>query len=126
MAIIGIGLDIVPISRIAQILERYGERFTQRIFHPCEIDFSHRRKKDVEFLAGCFAAKEAALKALGDFPGRGIAWSEIYITHESSGKPILHVEGNARELMEEKGARTAHVTITHDGDQAIAQVILEE
>ena len=125
MAIIGIGMDIVQISRIARTVERYGERFLERIFHPVEIEFSRTRKKDIEFLSGCFAVKEAALKALGDFPGRGISWAEIYITHAPSGKPILHWEGKARTLCEEKGVRAGHVTITHDGDFALAQVILE-
>ncbi len=125
MAIIGIGIDITRISRIAQTLERYGERFLERIYHPLEIEFSRKRRKDAEFLAACFAVKEATLKAFGDFPGKGISWAEIYITHESTGKPILHVEGKARLLCEEKGVKSRHVTITHDGDMAQAQVILE-
>ncbi len=125
MPIIGIGIDLTHISRIASSIERFGERFLNRVFHPREIEFSQRRKNNTEFLAACFAAKEATLKAFGDFPGRGISWSHIYITHEATGKPILNLEGKAKTLSEEKGVRHCHVSITHDGDTAIAQVILE-
>ena len=125
MPIIGIGVDLARISRIASSLERYGERFANRIFHPLEMEHSQRRKKNAEFLAACFAVKEATLKAFGDFPGRAVAWSDIYITHEPTGKPVLHLEGNAKKLSEEKGVKHCHVSITHDGDLALAQVILE-
>lgn len=126
MAILGLGMDLVQISRIEQTLHRHGERFTRRVFHGCEVKLANTRKKSAEYLAGCFAVKEAALKAFGDFPGRGIPWSEIFITHERTGKPILHFEGRAKALADEKGANRCHVTITHDGDIAAAVVILEE
>ncbi len=126
MPIIGIGMDLVHISRIAQSIERYGERFTKRVYHPSELEFSIKRKNNFEFLAACFAVKEAALKALGDFPGKGISWSEIFISHEPTGKPVLNFEGKALQLCKEKGVKTNHVTITHDGDLALAQVILEK
>lgn len=125
MAIIGVGMDIIRISRIQQALDRHGERFIRRVYHPLEVEFSQRRVKSAEFLAGCFAMKEATLKAFGDFPGRGIAWCDIYITHEPTGKPVLHVAGNAKMLWDEKGVARGHVTITHDGDIAAAQVVLE-
>lgn len=125
MTMIGNGVDLIRISRIANSIERYGERFLQRIFHIDEVNFARMRRKDAEFLAGCFAAKEAALKALGDFPGRGIAWRDIYITHEKTGKPILNWAGKAKRLHDEKRVRRSHVSITHDGDFAMAQVILE-
>lgn len=126
MAIIGIGIDIIRISRIAETLERHGNRFMKRVYHPCEVEFANKRRKSAEFLAGCFAVKEAALKALGDFPGRGIAWPSIFITHEPTGKPVIHFEDKALNLCNEKGMQKAHVSISHDGDIAIAQVILED
>jgi holo-[acyl-carrier protein] synthase len=125
MSIVGIGIDIIRISRIEKTIQQFGDRFLKRIFHPSEIEFSQKRRKSAEFLASCFAVKEAALKALSDFPGRGIDWSEIYITHEPTGKPILHFEGNALKLYDEKGVKHSHVSITHDGDIAMAQVVLE-
>jgi len=125
MAIVGIGVDMASISRIAQSIGRYGDRFLRRVYHPSEIQFSKTRRHGMEFLAACFAVKEAALKALSDFPGRGIAWSDIYISHAPTGKPVLHLEGRALALAGEKGVRFHHVSITHDGDWAIAQVILE-
>ncbi len=126
MAIVGVGIDLTLISRIEEILERHHERFTKRVFHPIEIEFSQGRRKNTEYLAGCFAVKEAALKAMGDFPGRGISWTHIYITHETTGKPVIHFEKKALQLFQEKGAKTAHVSISHDGDLAMAQVILED
>ncbi|HXK95313.1 MAG: holo-ACP synthase [Candidatus Omnitrophica bacterium] len=125
MAIVGIGVDIARISRIAQSIDRYGDRFLRRVYHPSEIAFSQTRRNGMEFLAACFAVKEAALKALSDFPGRGIAWSDIYISHAPTGKPILHLEGRALVLAKEKGVRLYHVTLSHDGDMAVAQVVLE-
>lgn len=125
MPIIGIGIDMIFISRIEACVSKYGDRFLNRVFHPIEVAIARTRKKEVEYLAGCFCVKEAALKALGDFPGRGIPWSDIYITHERTGKPLLHFQGKALELCQEKGMSAAHVSITHDGDVAIAQVILE-
>ncbi|MBN2328991.1 MAG: holo-ACP synthase [Candidatus Omnitrophica bacterium] len=126
MAIVGIGVDLASISRIGDSIERYGERFTRRIYHPDEIEFSKKRKKNIEFLAACFAVKEAALKAISDFPGRGVDWSEIYVTHEKTGKPVLHFEGVALQLCREKGVARSHVSISHDGDMAVAYVILED
>ena len=126
MSIIGTGIDVTSISRIAGSLERYKERFLERIFHPEEIAYSQKRKNNAEFLAACFAVKEATLKALSDFPGKGLDWAEIYITHEPTGKPILHLEGKALELFLQKGGKKAHVSITHDTDIAMAQVILED
>ncbi len=125
MAILGVGVDLASISRMAKTVERYGDRFLRRVFHPSEIEFSQKRKKNVEFLASCFAVKEATLKAIGDFPGKGVDWSEIYITHERTGKPILHIEGKAKALCDEKGVQKSHVSISHDGDMAAAYVILE-
>lgn len=126
MAILGIGVDLASISRIGESIERYGDRFLRRVFHPCEVEFSQKRKKNIEFLASCFAVKEAALKAIGDFPGRGVDWSEIYITHEKTGKPVLHIEGRAGTICQEKGVRKTHLSISHDGDMAVAVVILED
>jgi holo-[acyl-carrier protein] synthase len=126
MSIIGLGMDLIQISRIELTLNKHGERFTRRVFHDCEVKLANSRKKNAEYFAGCFAVKEAALKAFGDFPGRGIPWSEIYITHERTGKPVLHFEGRAKALADEKGAQRYHVTITHDGDVAAAVVILED
>lgn len=125
MPIVGIGMDLIRISRIEQSLERYGERFLNRVFHPCEIEVGRLRRKDAEYFAGCFAVKEATLKALGDFPGRGIDWADIYVVHQPTGKPLLQMDGRARTLADEKRVHSAHVTITHDGDIAMAQVILE-
>lgn len=126
MAIVGIGMDLIRISRIAKSVERFGDRFLNRIYHPNEIEIANKRRKNAEYLAGCFAVKESTLKAIGDFPGRAIDWADIYITHEPTGKPVLHFAGNALKCIEEKEINHAHVTITHDGDMAAAYVVLEK
>lgn len=125
MPVVGIGMDIARISRIQQSVERYQQRFLRRIYHPDETETAFRRKQWAEYLAACFAAKEATLKALGDFPGRGIEWREIQVAHELTGKPRLIISGKARILCDEKGVTHTHLTLTHDGDYALAQVLLE-
>ena len=127
MAIIGIGVDVAQIDRYADMETKYGGRFIRRILHPLEIQLLDRRldRKRAEFIAGRFACKEAAKKALGDFPDRGVAWTDIYVLDRSNGKPDLFFEGPAAQLAKELGVIAGHVSISHDGGMAVAQVILE-
>ena len=125
MAIVGIGLDVAQIGRFERLEQRYGDRFLCRVYHSSERQLLEGLHKRAEFLAGRFACKEAAKKALGDFPGRGIRWTEIYVVNRPSGQPELCFEGRAADLARELGVSAGHVTISHDGGLAIAQVILE-
>ncbi len=118
--IVGLGIDLVAVSRVERLLKRHGRRFLARCFHPDEIV----RPNDPEHLAGLLAAKEAAFKALGmPFP-TGIGWRDLAIVHdESTGRPSLVLRGRAREAVYHRWI--AHLSITHQAGIAAAVVVLE-
>lgn len=119
----GIGLDLVELDRIRHNWERYGERFAHKILTPNEI--AELPGNPVPRLAALFAAKEAAVKALGTGFAQGIHFKCIEITHASSGKPELRFLGKALEKSNDMGVTYAHITLTHSRDTAAATVILE-
>lgn len=126
MRIIGHGVDIVPVARIAEMVERHAAHFLERVFTPGErayADASARRR--MEHLAGRFAVKEATLKALGTGWRNGIAWTDIEVVLEPSGRPILALHGEAARAATGAGIRAWHVSISHTDDTAIASVIGE-
>ena len=117
-------MDLAEVPRIAAALERWGERFLSRVFTEGEI--SRRRKHPSAFaqhIAGRFAAKEAAMKALGT-GWRGLRFRDIVVGREPSGKPVLRFEGRAKSRAESMGVFQAEVTITHTGTMAAAVVAL--
>src|SRR5688572_5710424 len=93
--ILGMGIDIAEASRIQETLERHGERFLQRVFTPAEIAYCRRHRNSAERFAARFAAKEAAMKALGTGWRRGISWQDFEISNQASGKPCLQLSGKA-------------------------------
>ncbi len=121
--ILGLGLDAAEIPRIAAAIERYGDRFLQRIFTPGEIAYCTRRRTPAVHFAGRFAAKEAAMKALGTGRSRGVLWRDVEIVRRG-GPPQLAFHGGAARRLAEIGGRSALVTLTHTGDLALAHVIL--
>jgi holo-[acyl-carrier protein] synthase len=123
--IIGLGMDLCRIDRVAQFLERYGERFTRRCFTEREIAHCTRYHNNAEQFAARIAVKEAASKALGTGWRRGVHWKNFEVAHEYTGKPFLRVHGKAAELASEMGVRHINVTITHDAGIAAAVVIFE-
>ncbi|GMV81141.1 MAG: holo-[acyl-carrier-protein] synthase [Planctomycetota bacterium] len=123
--IVGLGLDIVELDRIRAIYQRHPERFPRRILTEAEAAYVLRHKDPTERLAGRWAAKEAALKALGTGLAAGIRWRDVEILPDARGKPCLHLHAKARDRAAELGATQGHVTITHGRDIAVAQVILE-
>lgn len=123
MNIIGIGLDATDLPRVSQLLRRYGDRFLQRVFTAGEIAYCTRRRDPVPHLAGRFAAKEAAMKALGTGHSRGVLWQDIEVIR-SSGPPQLRFHGGAARHAEFLHVRKTLVTITHAEAIALAQVIL--
>ncbi len=125
MAIVGVGIDLAEVVRFERAVERYGDRFLNRIYHEVERAEVDRRRGWAEFLAGRFAAKEAAMKAMGVFPGRGLRWWEIYVTYGPGGAPRLNLQGRAKALADELGVTHMHISITHDAGLAQAEVILE-
>lgn len=121
----GTGIDIVRISRIRNAYERWGERFFIRIFTENEIKSGSKRKDIYSFFAARFAAKEAFVKALGTGFSNGIGWKDIEIKREKGQRPFFFISGIALSLMNKHGIKKSHLSISHDGDYAIAHVVLE-
>lgn len=123
--IIATGIDIIEISRIEEALARQGERFRRRVFTDAEIAYCESVNPKVASYAARFAAKEAAMKALGTGWTDGIAWREIEVVRDEKGAPSLLLSGRALSRMRELGADRAHLSLSHSRDMAIAQVVLE-
>lgn len=119
----GIGIDLCEIARVEAALERHGARFVKRLFREGEVRRAPGTRRFAEHVAGLFAAKEAAMKALGTGM-RGVAFREIAITRAPGGPPRLALFGRAREVGARLGVRAAHVTITHSETTAAAVVLL--
>jgi len=124
--IIGLGLDATDIDRIADTIERYGDRFLRRIFSDGEIAYCTRRRVPAIHFAGRFAAKEAAMKALGTGWRCGVRWVDIEVVREPSGKPTLKLSGASREIADRLGVQSIALTITHSGNTALALVVFEK
>ncbi|MBN2711850.1 MAG: holo-ACP synthase [Planctomycetes bacterium] len=124
--IIGTGVDIVDIARIAEMRERQGERFFERIYTEGEVAYCMERKKNSDqSLAARFAAKEAAMKAFGTGWSEGIGFRTIEVVREGDGAPRLVFHGKAAELAQKLGVSTAHLSLSHTDNIAIAQVVFE-
>ena len=120
-----VGLDLTEVPRIAGMLERWGETFLQRVFAPGEVARGRRHPRAfAEHVAGRFAAKEAAMKALGT-GWRGVAFKEIFVGRLSSGKPVLEFRGRALERANALRVVAAEVSITHAREMAAAVVVLQ-
>lgn len=121
---ISVGVDIVELVRLQRVLERYGDRFLNRIYTAEEL--VHARDRLPE-LAARFAAKEAASKALGVgmrlLSTQGIGWHEVEVLSDVRGKPVLRLSGRARELAEAQGLREWAVSLSHERDRALAFVV---
>jgi holo-[acyl-carrier protein] synthase len=123
--LIGTGVDLIEIERIANSIERYGERFLRRVYTDREIAYCNRKRSSAESFAARFAAKEAGAKALGTGISRGVTWSEFQIEREPSGRPILELRGRAAQLAAELGVKRISLSLTHTGSLAMATVMME-
>lgn len=121
--IIGVGLDIVPIARIAALLDRHGARARDRLFSTTERADCEGRAYPAQHYAARFSAKEAVLKALGAPPG--LRWVEMEIHSAEGGRPVLHLSGAAAAAAAARGVDSSHVSLTHAGGMAAAVVVLE-
>jgi holo-[acyl-carrier protein] synthase len=124
MSILGIGLDATEIARIDGALRRHGERFMRRVFTDGEIEYCTRRRFAAPHFAGRWAAKEAAMKALGTGHARGVIWKDIEVVRRG-GPPQLQLHGGAARHAARLGVARVLVTITHCETLAIAQVMLQ-
>ena len=123
MDIVGMGLDATDIGRIAETIERYGDRFVHRIFTDGEIAYCRRKRDAASSFAARFAAMEAAMKALGTGHSRGVYWKGIEVVRRS-GPPQLLFHGGAAIRLQALGATGSLLTLTHSEQLAIAQVML--
>jgi holo-[acyl-carrier protein] synthase len=123
--IVGLGLDIAEIDRIEAAIVRHGAPFLERLFTPYEVAYCENHKGRYERYAARFAAKEAAMKALGTGWSQGVRWRDIEVTREPSGKPTLRLEGVAAQIAQRMGVKNISLSITHSGNLALAEVIFE-
>ena len=124
--IVGTGVDIEEVSRVEASIARHGERFLRRVYSPAEIEYVEQKANRFERYAARFAAKEAVMKALGTGWDCGVAWRDIEVVNEPSGKPTLRLGGGAKAKAEELGVRRTHITMSHTRGLVVAQVILED
>ncbi len=124
--IVGTGIDIAEVPRVAAAIERFGERFLRRVFTPGEIAYCDSKANRAERYAARFAAKEAALKAIGTGWRQGVSWTDIEVRREPGGRPTISFSGRAAEIAARLGMKRASLSLSHTQDQAIASVILED
>jgi holo-[acyl-carrier protein] synthase len=123
--IFGVGTDIVEIERIKKALERWGERFAERILCPPELIRFKKHKLPVAYLAKRFAAKEAFTKALGTGIRAPANWHGVWVVNLPSGKPVLEYTPELKAVLDRKQISQAHLTLTDERGLAVATVILE-
>ncbi len=123
MAIYGIGTDLVEVRRVRAALEKYGDRFRNRVFTEAESGFCEQLGDKYPSYAGRFAAKEAFSKALGTGLRGAIGWRDIEVHDNERSRPTITVTGRAAALL---GGRKVHLSITHLSDYASAMVVIEE
>jgi holo-[acyl-carrier protein] synthase len=123
--IVGIGIDIAEVPRIRRAIERFGDRFLQRIFTAGEIRYCDAKANRLERYAARFAAKEAAMKALGTGWNHGVRWRDCEVIRMPGGRPNIAFHGRAAEFAARLGVKNAALSLTHTAEQAMAQVILE-
>ncbi len=123
--ILGIGVDLCEVERIEQAITRHGERFLARIYTPAERAYCENKPNKMERFAGRFAAKEAAMKALGTGWHRGVGWCDFEVTRLATGQPVIVLHGVAQQIAQQMGTGRILVSITHTASMAMAQVVME-
>jgi holo-[acyl-carrier protein] synthase len=123
--IVGTGIDIAEVPRIAASIQRFGDRFLHRVFTEGEIRYCDPKANRVERYAARFAAKEAAMKAIGTGWNHGVAWRDVEVCRLPGGRPTITFHGKAAEFAARLGAKHIALSLSHSEEYAIAQVILE-
>ena len=124
--IVGTGIDIAEVPRIAASIARFGDRFIRRIFTEGEILYCDKKANRAERYAARFAAKEAAMKAIGTGWNHGVTWRDVEVSRMPGGRPTIIFHGRAAEFALKLGAKHVALSLTHTAENAIAQVILED
>jgi holo-[acyl-carrier protein] synthase len=123
--IVGTGVDITEVARIRAAVDRFGERFLNRVFTPAEVRYCVSKVNSAERLAARFAAKEAGMKAIGTGLRHGITWHDVEVVRNPGQRPQLRYSGKAAEFARKLGCKRTHLSLSHTADHAIAHVILE-
>jgi holo-[acyl-carrier protein] synthase len=123
--ILGTGIDIIEVARIASSYEKFGDRFVGRILLPDETAYCLLHRNPAPFLAVRFAAKEAISKAFGTGIGAQLGWQDMEIRRKESGEPFVVLHGKGRELFAARDAKKLHVSLSHTENYAAATAILE-
>ncbi len=123
--IVGTGIDIAEVPRIAASIEKFGERFLRRVYTDGEMRYCDSKANRMERYAARFAAKEAAMKALGTGWNHGVRWRDVEVARQPGGRPTIAFHGKAAEFAAKLGAKNVALSLSHTAEQAIAQVILE-
>jgi holo-[acyl-carrier protein] synthase len=125
MSVVGIGVDLVDVDRIQHSLDRFGERFTQRVFTAGEIAYCQSMKFPARHFAARFAAKEAVSKAFGTGIGKAMGWRDIDVHKKESGEPFLVLHRGADTLAKDRAVRSAWITLSHTDQHAVAMIVIE-
>jgi len=123
--IVGTGIDIAEVPRIEASIVRFGNRFLHRIFTEAEIRYCESKANRVERYAARFAAKEAAMKAIGTGWNHGVTWRDVEVCRQPGRRPTIAFHGKAAEFAAKLGAVHIALSLSHTREYAIAQVILE-
>lgn len=124
--IYGIGTDLVEIGRMEKIIQRWGERFTEKVYSQNEIDYCTRKAYPAIHYAARFAAKESFLKSLGIGLGMGVSLKDIEVINNAQGSPQLKMNERIRKVLDTHGITSVHISMTHTREHAHAVVILEQ
>jgi holo-[acyl-carrier protein] synthase len=123
--ILGVGIDIIEVARIAASLERFGHRFGERILSPAETEYCLSHSSPAPFVAARFAAKEAISKAFGTGISKQLGWQDMEIAHRESGEPYVILHGKGQKLFEARKAKSIFVSISHTKEYAAVVAVLE-
>ena len=124
--IFGTGIDIIEINRIKRSIQKYSDRFEQKVFTQKEIDYCHSQADPAKHFAARFSVKEAVLKCFGTGMTGGIFWKDIEVDKQESGQPVLNLHGNGKELFNQLKLKYIHISITHDKNYAVVHAIAEK
>jgi holo-[acyl-carrier protein] synthase len=121
--VVGIGIDLVDCGRIERMLADHGQAFLDRVYTPGEQAYCGRSRNQIERLAARYAAKEAVLKALGTGMRDGMSWTEIEVSHDALGAPVVTLHGEVARVAAARGVGRLAVSLTHAGGLAMAEVM---
>lgn len=122
--IYGIGIDLVKIERMKEVVEKWGQRFLDRVFTKEEISYCYDKKDPYLSLAARFAAKEALVKAIGS--AGPVSLTDIEVVNIDTGKPFIKINGKLKDFFKEKSIKRAHLSLSHEHEYGVACVILEQ